>query len=58
MAISDIIFRISNQVSSLLISIFLKIYLEYFRIVAAAFIAADVDLCNDALEEIFGRRHG
>ncbi|XP_055850182.1 probable G-protein coupled receptor 158 isoform X4 [Episyrphus balteatus] len=28
------------------------------KIVAAAFIAADVDLCNDALEEIFGRRHG
>ncbi|XP_052864506.1 probable G-protein coupled receptor 158 [Anopheles cruzii] len=28
-----------------------------FKIVASAFIAADVDQCNDALEAIFGRRH-
>ncbi|XP_030382919.1 probable G-protein coupled receptor 158 [Scaptodrosophila lebanonensis] len=28
------------------------------KIVAAAFIAADEDVCNDALEEVFGRRHG
>uniref|UniRef100_A0A6E8W059 GPR158/179 extracellular domain-containing protein n=1 Tax=Anopheles coluzzii TaxID=1518534 RepID=A0A6E8W059_ANOCL len=27
------------------------------KIVASAFIAADVDQCNDALESIFGRRH-
>lgn len=25
---------------------------------AAAFIAADEDVCNDGLEQIFGRRHG
>jgi len=29
-----------------------------FRVVAAAFIAADEDVCNDGLEEVFGRRHG
>ncbi|XP_055370745.1 uncharacterized protein LOC129605163 isoform X2 [Condylostylus longicornis] len=29
-----------------------------YKIVATAFIAADVDLCNDNLEEIFGRKHG
>ncbi|XP_062706527.1 metabotropic glycine receptor isoform X3 [Aedes albopictus] len=28
-----------------------------YKIVASAFIAADVDQCNDALEGIFGRRH-
>ncbi|KAH8282440.1 hypothetical protein KR054_007749 [Drosophila jambulina] len=28
------------------------------KIVAAAFIAADEDVCNDGLEEVFGRRHG
>ncbi|XP_058815124.1 probable G-protein coupled receptor 158 isoform X4 [Topomyia yanbarensis] len=28
-----------------------------YKIVASAFIAADVDQCNDALEAIFGRRH-
>ncbi|XP_053661568.1 probable G-protein coupled receptor 158 [Anopheles marshallii] len=28
-----------------------------YKIVASAFIAADVDQCNDALESIFGRRH-
>uniref|UniRef100_A0A1A9WMB5 G-protein coupled receptors family 3 profile domain-containing protein n=1 Tax=Glossina brevipalpis TaxID=37001 RepID=A0A1A9WMB5_9MUSC len=28
------------------------------KIVAAAFIAADEDVCNDGLEPIFGRRHG
>ncbi|XP_058451032.1 probable G-protein coupled receptor 158 isoform X2 [Malaya genurostris] len=28
-----------------------------YKIVASAFIAADVDQCNDALETIFGRRH-
>uniref|UniRef100_A0A1B0AGW5 G-protein coupled receptors family 3 profile domain-containing protein n=1 Tax=Glossina pallidipes TaxID=7398 RepID=A0A1B0AGW5_GLOPL len=28
------------------------------KIVAAAFIAADEDVCNDGLELIFGRRHG
>ena len=28
------------------------------RIVAAAFIAADEDVCNDGLEQIFGRKHG
>ncbi|XP_037926728.1 probable G-protein coupled receptor 158 isoform X3 [Hermetia illucens] len=31
---------------------------EYgYKIVASSFIAADVDQCNDALEEIFGRKH-
>ncbi|KAI8118663.1 putative G-protein coupled receptor 158 [Lucilia cuprina] len=29
-----------------------------FKIVAAAFIAADEDVCNDGLEQIFGRKHG
>lgn len=29
----------------------------YYRIVASSFIAADVDQCNDALEEIFGQKH-
>ncbi|XP_001993162.2 probable G-protein coupled receptor 158 isoform X2 [Drosophila grimshawi] len=28
------------------------------KIVAAAFVAADEDMCNDGLEEVFGRRHG
>ncbi|XP_062127721.1 uncharacterized protein LOC133840032 isoform X5 [Drosophila sulfurigaster albostrigata] len=28
------------------------------KIVAAAFVAADEDVCNDGLEEVFGRRHG
>ncbi|XP_017116779.1 probable G-protein coupled receptor 158 isoform X3 [Drosophila elegans] len=28
------------------------------KVVAAAFIAADEDVCNDGLEEVFGRRHG
>ncbi|ALC38427.1 pog [Drosophila busckii] len=28
------------------------------KIVAAAFIAADEDVCNDGLEDVFGRRHG
>lgn len=32
--------------------------IDFCRIVAAAFIAADVDVCNDGLEEVFGRRHG
>lgn len=38
--------------------IFLSYFFQLFpRIVASAFIAADVDQCNDALEGIFGRRH-
>ncbi|XP_023032363.1 probable G-protein coupled receptor 158 isoform X2 [Drosophila willistoni] len=31
---------------------------QTIKVVAAAFIAADEDVCNDGLEEVFGRRHG
>lgn len=36
----------------------LFLLIDPFRIVIAAFIAADEDVCNDGLEQIFGRKHG